>query len=116
MGRPVTDGNEELELLQGTLDVLILKTLSWGPRHGYAVARWLYDTSDDVLRVEEGALYPALHRLERRGWIESEWGLSENNRRAKYYQLTAAGHAQLRAQAARWTRYADAVFKVLRTA
>src|SRR4051812_44904310 len=80
---------EALDLLQGTLDVLILKTLSWGPRHGYAVARWLHDTSDDVLRVDEGALYPALHRLERRGLIESEWGLSENNRRAKYYQLTA---------------------------
>ena len=107
---------ESLELLQGTLDVLILKTLSWGPRHGYAVARWLLDTSDDVLRVEEGALYPALHRLEARGWIESEWGLSENNRRAKYYQLTAAGRAALRAETQRWTAYAEAVFKVLRTA
>ncbi len=106
----------DLDLLQGTLDVLVLKTLSWGPRHGYAIARWVHDVSDDMLRVEEGALYPALHRLEKRGWIESEWGLSENNRRAKYYQLTAAGRAQLRAEAARWTRYADAVFKVLRTA
>ena len=104
---------ESLELLQGTLDVLILKTLSWGPRHGYAVARWLLDTSDDVLRVEEGALYPALHRLEDRGWIESEWGLSENNRRAKYYQLTRAGRQQLRAKAGIWSRYAAAVTKVL---
>lgn len=104
---------ESLELLQGTLDVLILKTLSWGPRHGYAVARWLHDTSDDVLRVEEGALYPALHRLEHRGWIESEWGLSENNRRAKYYQLTAQGRQQLRVKSNSWARYASAVTKVL---
>ena len=106
----------ELDLLQGPLDVLVLKTLSWGPRHGYAVARWIAQTTDDALRVEEGALYAALHRLEKRGWIESEWGLSENNRRAKFYQLTAQGRAQLRAEAARWTRYAEAVFKVLQTA
>ena len=104
---------EDLVLLQGTLDVLILKTLSWGPRHGYAVARWVHDVSDDVLRVEEGALYPALHRLEKRGWIEAEWGLSENNRRAKYYQLTALGRRQLRAKEATWARYAAAVSKVL---
>ena len=109
----ITESTSELDLVQGTLDVLILKTLSWGPRHGYAVARWLLDTSGDVLRVEEGALYPALHRLERRGWIESEWGLSENNRRAKYYQLTRAGREQLGAKASSWTRYAAAVGKVL---
>jgi PadR family transcriptional regulator len=109
----VANGGEELELLQGTLDVLILKTLSWGPRHGYAVARWLLDTSGDVLRVEEGALYPALHRLEARGWIESEWGLSENNRRAKYYQLTVQGRQQLRAKAKTWGQYAAAVTRVL---
>lgn len=102
-----------LELLQGTLDLLILKTLAWGPRHGYAVARWILETTDDVLRVEEGALYPALHRLERRGWIESEWGLSENNRRAKYYQLTADGRAELAARRRTWTRYATAVERVL---
>ena len=107
---------EDLDLVQGTLDVLILKTLSWGPRHGYAVARWLLDTSDDVLRVEEGALYPALHRLERRGWIESEWGLSENNRRAKYYQLTRQGRQQLRVKSSSWARYAGAVSKVLSAA
>jgi transcriptional regulator len=112
----MADDAEELELLQGTLDVLVLKTLSWGPRHGYAVARWLHDTSGDVLRVEEGALYPALHRLERRGWIESEWGLSENNRRAKYYQLTAQGRRQLRAKASSWARYAAAVTRVLAAA
>jgi PadR family transcriptional regulator, regulatory protein PadR len=112
-GVKVPNVPEDLDLVQGTLDVLILKTLSWGPRHGYAVARWLHDTSDDVLRVEEGALYPALHRLERRGWIESEWGLSENNRRAKYYQLTRQGRQQLRAKSSSWARYAGAVSKVL---
>ena len=106
----------DLDLLQGTLDVLVLKTLSREPRHGYAVARWIAETTDDALAVEEGALYTALHRLEKRGLVESEWGLSENNRRAKYYQLTAEGRAALRAQTARWTRYADAVSKVLRTA
>src|SRR3954464_7309876 len=105
-----------LDLLQGTLDVLVLKTLSWGPRHGYAVARWIAETTEDALSVEEGALYTALHRLEKRGLIESEWGLSENNRRAKFYQLTNAGRGALRAQSARWTRYAEAVFKVLQTA
>ena len=104
----------DLELLQGTLDVLVLKSLVFGPRHGYAVARWIKDTSDEALTVEDRALYVSLHRLEERGWVESEWGLSENNRKAKYYQLTAAGRAQLRAQTARWTRYAEAVFKVLK--
>jgi PadR family transcriptional regulator PadR len=103
----------DLDLLQGTLDVLVLKTLSWGPRHGYAVAAWIRDTSKDDLQVEEGALYTSLHRMEKRGWVESEWGLSENNRKAKYYQLTAAGRQQLRAQTTRWTRYASAVFRVL---
>jgi transcriptional regulator len=107
---------ENLELLQGTLDVLVLKTLTWGPRHGYAIARWVRDTTDDLLRIEEGALYPALHRLEKRGWIEAEWGLSENNRRAKYYQLTAAGRRQLRSEVTTWRMYAEAVFKVLETA
>ena len=106
---------EPLDLLQGTLDVLILKTLSWQPMHGFAVSRWIRQRTDDVLAVEDAALYQALHRLERRGWIESEWGLSENNRRAKYYQLTADGRRQLRAEAATWRRYAEAVFKVLET-
>ena len=104
---------ENLELLQGTLDVLVLKTLSWGPRHGYAIARWIRDTTDDVLRIEEGALYPALHRMQKRGWIEAEWGLSENNRRAKYYQLTTRGRQQLRAESVTWSRYSTAVSKVL---
>jgi transcriptional regulator len=110
----VADNNaEDLELLQGTLDVLILKTLSWGPRHGYAIARWVHDVSDDVLRVEEGSLYPALHRLEKRGLIEADWGLSENNRKAKFYQLTTLGRAQLRAKETMWARYSAAVSKVL---
>ena len=108
--------DDALDLLQGTLDLLILKTLSWGPRHGYAVARWIHDTTEDALRVEEGALYPALHRLERRGSIASEWGLSENNRPAKYYQLTPQGRSQLHAQSATWARYSAAVGKVLAAA
>jgi PadR family transcriptional regulator, regulatory protein PadR len=103
----------ELELLRGTLDVLILKTLSWGPAHGYAVASWIEEVTEDDLRIEEGSLYPALHRLERRGLIEAEWGLSENNRRAKYYTLTAAGRQALRAERASWGRLVAAVGKVL---
>jgi PadR family transcriptional regulator, regulatory protein PadR len=103
----------ELELLRGTLDVLILKTLSWGPAHGYAVASWIEQVTDDALRVEEGSLYPALHRLERRGLIESEWGLSENNRRAKFYRLTESGRRQLQADSSNWGRFAAAVAKVL---
>ena len=105
--------SDDLALLQGTLDVLVLKTLTWGPRHGYAVARWIADTTDDELVVEEGALYTALHRLERRGHVESEWGISDTGRRARFYQLTDDGRAHLRAQARRWSRYARAVFKVL---
>ena len=105
-----------LDLLQGTLDLLILKTLSWGPMHGYSVARLIRERSDGAFLIEEGALYPALHRLERQGWIESDWGLSENNRKAKFYQLTARGRAQLRAQTARWTRYSVAVTRILGTA
>jgi len=106
----------DLDLLQGTLDLLILKTLSWGPRHGYAVASWIRETTNDRLQIEEGALYTALHRMEKRGWLESEWALSENNRKAKYYQLTGAGRKQLRAKSAVWSEYAGAVFKVLQTA
>ena len=99
----------DLDLLQGTLDVLVLKTLSWGPRHGYAVARWIRDTSEGTIQVEDRALYVSLHRMEDRGWIESEWGLSENNRKAKYYRLTASGRKQLRAKTSYWTEYATAV-------
>lgn len=101
-------------LLQGTLDVLVLKALVWGPRHGYGVAEWIRETTDDALQVEDGALYTALHRMEKRRWLESEWGLSENNRRAKYYQLTEPGRKQLRRGVMDWSAYAEAVFKVLR--
>lgn len=102
-----------LNLLQGTLDVLVLKALEEGARHGYAVAQWIREVTDDELQIEEGALYTALHRLEKRGWVESEWGLSDTGRRAKFYQLTAAGRRQLKHQTQRWTRYARAVDKVL---
>lgn len=105
-----------LDLLQGTLDLLLLKALSWGSAHGYSVATWIRERSDDAFLVEEGALYPALHRLERRGWVDSEWGLSENNRRAKFYQLTSKGRSQLRSEVSLWERYVSAVGKVLRTA
>ena len=103
------------EYLQGTLDVLILKTLSWGPSHGYAIGKWLRETTDGLLRIEEGALYPALHRLEKKQWIESEWGYTETSRRAKYYTLTPRGRAQLRAQREQWKAYAGAVSLVLET-
>ena len=102
-----------VEVLRGTLDLLILKAISWGPTHGYAVARWIEQATDDVLRIEEGTLYPALHRLETRGWIAADWGVSENNRRAKYYTMTAKGRAQLRLETVTWTRYAHAVFAAL---
>ena len=102
-----------LDLLQGTLDLLVLRTLSWGPMHGYTVARMIKDRSKQVFLVEEGALYPALHRLERQGWVESEWGLSENNRRAKFYQITTTGRTQLRVELAQWNRYTRAVAGVL---
>ncbi len=108
--------DDNLELLKGTLDVLVLKALTWGPRHGYAVARWIRETTGDELQIEDGALYTALHRLEKRGWLASEWGVSETNRRAKYYTLTPAGRQQLVQQTATWTRYAEAVFAALRTA
>jgi PadR family transcriptional regulator PadR len=101
------------ELLHGTLDALVLKTLSWGPRHGYAIARWIEDITDDALRIEEGSLYPALYRMERRGWIEAEWGLSENNRKVKFYRLTAAGRERLAVETAQWSRFTTAVSKVL---
>lgn len=104
-----------LDLLQGTLDTLVLKTLTWGPRHGYAVARWIRETSDGTIQVEDRALYVALHRLEERGWIEAQWGLSENNRKAKYYELTAAGRRHLKQKAHDFTTYAHAVFKILHT-
>ena len=98
---------QKSDLLHGTLDALILKTLSWQPMHGYAISRWIRQRTDNVLTVEDAALYQALHRLERKGLIESEWGLSENNRKAKYYQLTQTGRQQLGAEANEWRQYAD---------
>jgi PadR family transcriptional regulator, regulatory protein PadR len=106
--------DDNLDLLKGTLDVLVLKALTLEPRHGYAVARWIEDATDGVLEIEEGALYHALHRLEKQGWLTSDWGVSENNRRAKYYSLTAAGRRQFAARTAAWTRYSNAVFAALR--
>jgi len=103
------------DLLQGTLDLLILKTLSWGPAHGYAVARWIEQLTGEVLRVGEGSLYPALHRLEERGWLASTWQLSSTKRRTKVYRLTTKGRQQLRAEAGAWTQFAEAVYKVLKT-
>ncbi len=100
-------------LLQGSLDMLILRTLASGPHHGYAIARHLHQVSDALLQVEEGSLYPALHRLERRGWVESQWGPSEANRRAKFYQLTAKGKKQLHAETAAWMKMSQAIDRVL---
>ena len=102
------------DLLQGTLAILILKALLSGPSHGYGVARWVESTTDDVLRIEEGSLYPALRRLEDNGWVTSEWGLSEKGKRAKFYRLTTAGRRALRNESATWEQYAAAVAKVLR--
>jgi len=103
----------DLDLVQGTLDILVLKALVWGPRHGYAVARWIGERTEEELRVEDGALYTALHRIEKRGWVRGQWGRSENNRAAKYYALTAAGRKQLAARISVWQRYAAAVSRVL---
>jgi len=112
-------GEKKLEsgdLLRDTLDLLILKTLSRGAMHGYGVAEYIHQTSDDALRVEEGALYPALHRLELRGLLASEWGLSENNRRAKFYRLTSLGRKQLAEETAHWTRMSAAIARILEPA
>ena len=101
------------DLFTGTLDILILKAVSWGPRHGYAIGRWIRETTDDVLVVQEGALYPALHRLERQGLLAEEWKLTDTGRRAKFYTLTRAGRTRLRAESARWNRYSHAVARAL---
>jgi PadR family transcriptional regulator, regulatory protein PadR len=104
------------DLLQGTLELLILKALARGAMHGYGVAEWIHQTSGDVLKVEEGALYPALHRLELRGLLSAEWGISDNNRRAKYYSLTSAGRKQLTQETEFWHRMSGAVARILQTA
>jgi PadR family transcriptional regulator PadR len=111
MGREYV--TQPMVLLQGTLDVLVLRTLAWGSMHGYAVSRSIRDRTGGVLEIEDAPLYKALHRLERAGFVSAEWGLSENNRRARYYSLTPAGRRQLKAEESAWRRYADAVFKVL---
>lgn len=102
-----------MEMVKGTLDIMVLKSLSWGSMHGYGVMRWIRETTGDALQVEEGALYPALHRMEDRGWLEAEWGVSENNRRAKFYSLTAVGREQLKVGASRWMVFAESVAKIL---
>lgn len=102
-----------VDLLQGTLDMLILKALTWGSMHGYGIVSWLEQTTDAALVVEEGSLYPALHRLARRGWVVAEWGVSDNNRRAKYYTLTSEGRRQLAREARTWSRFAEVVGQVL---
>jgi transcriptional regulator len=99
--------------LHGTLDALVLKTLSWGPRHGYAIARWLEEATNEAIQVEEGSLYPSLYRMERKGWIEAEWGTSELGRKAKFYRLTARGRRRLKTETAEWTEFARAVSIVL---
>lgn len=106
--------DNQVDILRGTLDLLILKAVSWGPVHGYAVARWIEQATGDALPIEEGSLYPALHRLEERGLVDGDWGLSANNRRARFYRLTAEGRRALRAQADNWERFASAVFSALK--
>ena len=102
-----------IELLQGTLDLIVLKTLSWGPMHGFGIARWIQHTTEDTLQVEEGSLYPALYRMENRGWIKAQWALTENGRRAKYYKLTAVGKRQLVAESDSWNQLTGAIGKIM---
>ena len=104
-----------VDLVQGSLDIIVLKTLSWQPMHGFGIARWILQTTDDVLQVEEGSLYPSLYRMENKGWVKSDWRITENNRRAKYYRLTAAGRRQLADQTATWETFVKAMSKVLRS-
>src|SRR3954467_3040042 len=110
------DDDQRLELLQGTLDMLILRTLQWGPRHGHGIGQAIRAQSDDLLKVETGSLYPALHRLLKRGWLKADWGVSEANQRARYYRLTAAGKAQLLREQNRWSQLVDAIGRVMKPA
>jgi PadR family transcriptional regulator, regulatory protein PadR len=105
---------ENIELLQGSLDVIVLKTLSWQPMHGFGIARWIERVTDQGLRVEEGSLYPALYRMENKGWVNAEWRITENNRRAKYYRLTTAGKRRLAQATATWETFAGAMAKIMR--
>lgn len=112
----MSEDTKKVELLQGTLDMLVLKTLARGAMHGYEIARWIKQTTDDALHVEEGSLYPALYRMEKRGWIKSDWGTSENNRKAKYYELTEIGREQLQIEDSMWKQMAAAISKIMETA
>jgi PadR family transcriptional regulator, regulatory protein PadR len=114
MLKPVSD--QRLDLLQGTLDMLILRTLQWGPQHGHGIGQAIRTQSDELLKVETGSLYPALHRLEKRGWLKSKWAISEANQRAKYYELTAAGKAQLAREQDRWAQLVTAIGRVMNPA
>ena len=103
----------DLDLVRGTLDLMVLKALSWGPMHGLAALRWIEQVTHERLQIEEGALYPALHRMEQRGWLDAEWGYTDRNRKAKFYRLTASGRRQLAAELSRWSRYTEAVGLVI---
>src|SRR5207247_6726264 len=113
---PKQPDDHRLELLQVTLDMLVLRTLQWGPRHGHGIGQTIRSHSDDLLKVETGSLYPALHRLVKRGWLQWEWGVSEANQKAKYYRLTAAGRAQLSRERDRWSQLVDAIGRILNPA
>ena len=106
-------GRRQTDLLQGTLDILVLKSLIWGPRHGYEIMRWIRQVSEGGFQIEEGALYPALHRIEARGWVQPEWGVSETGRQAKFYTLTDEGRQRFEEETASWRRYVDTVARVL---
>jgi transcriptional regulator len=105
-----------VDLLQGSLDVIVLKTLSWQPMHGFGIARWIQRVTDDAFQVEEGSLYPSLYRMENKGWVKAEWGVTENNRRAKYYRLTPAGRRQLAQSTATWESFAQAMTRIMQAA
>ena len=109
-----TPDDPRVELLQGTLDMLILRTLQWGPEHGHGIGQAIRARSDELLKIETGSLYPALHRLVKRGWLKAEWGTSEANQRAKFYELTAAGKAQLLRERDRWSQLVDAIGRVMK--
>ena len=102
-----------IDLLQGTLEFLILRTLNWGPQHGFGVAKWIRTVTQDRLKIEDGALYPALHRMEQKGWIAAKWNVTENNRQAKFYELTTKGRKQLTARTSAWVGYVDAVRQII---
>jgi transcriptional regulator len=111
---PINRDQDQLDLLQGTLDMMVLRTLQWGPQHGHGIGVAIRANSDDALRIERGSLYPALHRLEKQGWVASEWKITENKQRAKYYRLTRAGKKQLAREESRWKRLVEAVTRVMR--